>query len=339
MGRPALARLAGLALVVGLLTIAAADPFAGPTQAHTAPVSERTFARIAALSGPSSVRLPSIGAPSGTPTIEDGPDLQIPAQPETPPHPEVVRFRPFDRAVQVRPDAPLSVRFTQPMDHASTQAALRVSDLDLTRGRFRWAENDTVLVFTPSVRLEYGKRYTMSLVGIARSADGMPIDATAAAAVAESSFTVMPKPKPVPKTASTRVQATRLASGLRWASPLRGPITQYFGQRLTRFGIHRGIDIDGTTGDPVRAAATGTVIAGGWVDACSGIAVGLDHGGGLSSWYRHLSSVAVRVGQRVSVGSIIGRVGNTGCSLGSHLHFSIRRGDTYVNPLSYVPRW
>ena len=335
MGRPALARLAGLALVVGLLTIAAADPLAGPTQARTAPVAERTFARIAALSGPSSVRLLSIGAPSDTPTIEDGPDLQIPAQPETPPHPEVVRFRPFDRAVQVRPDAPLSVRFTQPMDHASTQAALRVSGLDLTRGRFRWAENDTVLVFTPSVRLAYGKRYTMSLGSIARSAEGMPVDA--AAAGAESSFTVMPKPKPKP--APTKAQALRLATGSRWASPLRGPITQYFGQRLTRYGIHRGIDIDGNTGDPVRAAATGTVIAAGWVDPCSGIAVGLDHGSGLSSWYRHLSSVGVRVGRRVSVGSIIGRVGNTGCSLGSHLHFAIRRGDTYLDPLRYVPRW
>jgi murein DD-endopeptidase MepM/ murein hydrolase activator NlpD len=179
----------------------------------------------------------------------------------------------------------------------------------------------------------------MSLAGVARSAEGLPIDATAAAAVAESSFTVMPKPKPTPKPASTRAQATRVATGLRWASPLRGPITQYFGQHLTRYGIHRGIDIDGNTGDPVRAAATGTVIAAGWVDACSGIAVGLDHGRGLSSWYRHLSRVGVRVGQRVSVGSIIGRVGNTGCSLGSHLHFAIRRGDTYLNPLSYVSRW
>ncbi len=265
--------------------------------------------------------------------IKDGPDLQIPAQPETPPHPEVVRFRPFDRAVQVRPDAPISVRFTQPMDHASAQAALRVSGLDLTRGRFRWAENDTVLVFTPSMRLAYGKRYTLSLAGIARSAEGMPVDATTAGVA--SSFTVMPKPKP----ASPQAQAMRLTTGARWASPLRGPITQYFGQRLTRYGFHLGIDIDASTGDPVRAAATGTVIAAGWVDRCSGLAVGLDHGRGLSSWYHHLSSVGVRVGQRVYVGSIIGRVGNTGCSLGSHLHFAIRRGDTYVNPLSYVRRW
>jgi len=122
-----------------------------------------------------------------------------------------------------------------------------------------------------------------------------------------------------------------------WAWPLRGPITQFFGQRLTRYGFHEGLDIDGRTGDPVRAAAAGTVLMAGR-DLCGGLAVGLDHGNGLSSWYGHLSRIAVRVGQQIDVEAVIGRVGNTGCSLGSHLHFAIRVGDTFVDPLPYLPQ-
>ena len=122
-----------------------------------------------------------------------------------------------------------------------------------------------------------------------------------------------------------------------WAWPLRGPITQYFGQHLTRYGFHHGIDIDGITGNRVRAAMTGTVLVAGWIN-CGGLSVVLDHGNGLSSWYSHLSRIVVRVGQQIDVGTVIGRVGNTGCSLGSHLHFAIQVGDTFVDPLPYLPQ-
>jgi murein DD-endopeptidase MepM/ murein hydrolase activator NlpD len=62
-----------------------------------------------------------------------------------------------------------------------------------------------------------------------------------------------------------------------------------------------------------------------------------DHGDGLASWYRHLSRIDVAMGTLVEAGTVIGRVGGTGCSLGSHLHFAIRKGSTFVDPLDYLP--
>jgi murein DD-endopeptidase MepM/ murein hydrolase activator NlpD len=119
---------------------------------------------------------------------------------------------------------------------------------------------------------------------------------------------------------------------------LIGPITQLFGQSLTQYGFHQGIDIDGDTGDPVRAARSGRVIVAGYADSCGGLQVRIDHGNGYTSWYRHLSRVTVAVGERVSGGTLIGRVGATGCAIGSHLHFGIRKGSTFVDPLKYLPR-
>jgi murein DD-endopeptidase MepM/ murein hydrolase activator NlpD len=75
----------------------------------------------------------------------------------------------------------------------------------------------------------------------------------------------------------------------------------------------------------------------GHYDACGGNDVHIDHADGLVSWYRHLSHIDVSVGDRVAAGDLIGRVGNTGCSLGSHLHFAIRRGTTFLDPLDFLP--
>jgi murein DD-endopeptidase MepM/ murein hydrolase activator NlpD len=122
-----------------------------------------------------------------------------------------------------------------------------------------------------------------------------------------------------------------------WVWPLLGPITQRFGESLTQYGYHQGIDIDGDTGDSVRAARGGTVTVAGTWDSCGGIQVHIDHGGGVESWYRHLSRVDVSVGSRVGAGAIIGAVGSTGCSTGSHLHFAIRDRGEFVDPLRYLP--
>jgi murein DD-endopeptidase MepM/ murein hydrolase activator NlpD len=118
---------------------------------------------------------------------------------------------------------------------------------------------------------------------------------------------------------------------------LLGRITQRFGESLTKYGFHQGIDIDGATGDLVRAARRGRVILAGRADACGGLQVRIDHGGGVVSWYRHLSRIDVATGSTVDAGRIIGRVGDTGCSLGSHLHFAITRSGTFVDPLRYLP--
>lgn len=241
----------------------------------------------------------------------------------------VIRFRPRDGGSGVSRFADVSVRFSSPMDRAATQAAFhaRIGETAIT-GRLRWAEGDTVVVLNPSAALPYGATVQLSVDTGARSADGAAVEAPAGV-----SFTVQPKPAPP---ASPPPKPKPKPSTWQW--PLIGPITQYFGQTLTKYGVHQGIDIDGDTGDAVRAARAGKVTVAGYADACGGLQVRIDHGDGMTTWYRHLSRVLVGVGKRVSVGAVIGRVGATGCATGSHLHFGVQKGSTFVDPLRYLPR-
>lgn len=248
----------------------------------------------------------------------------------TPEAPAVVRFRPRDGWDGVSRHAAVSVRFTRPMDHESTEKAFHavVGD-DPVKGTFRWAEGDTVLVLTPASALPYGATIALSVDVGARAKDGMSLSRTRSV-----TFTVQKRPAPAARVAPAARPAQR-SSGWRW--PLIGPITQRFGESLTQYGYHYGIDIDGSTGDPIRASRRGRVVVAGSYDGCGGLEVHIDHGGGMESWYRHLSRIHVKEGALVGVGTLIGRVGDTGCSLGSHLHFGIRKGSRFVDPLSYLP--
>ncbi len=244
------------------------------------------------------------------------------------PVPEVVRFRPRNGWADVSPGADLSVRFTTAMNHASTEAAFSATTLGSAAiaGTVRWAEGSTVLVLNPRTSLAAGARIQLQVSAGALSAEGIPI-----AAPSSVTFTVAAA-APAPPKAPASVAA---ATGWRW--PLIGPITQYFGQSLTVYGFHQGIDIDGDTGDPVRAAHSGRVVVAGHYDDCGGLEVHIDHGDGITTWYRHLSRIDVAVGATVGAGSVIGLVGETGCAFGSHLHFGVRLGSTFVDPLRYLP--
>ena len=123
---------------------------------------------------------------------------------------------------------------------------------------------------------------------------------------------------------------TPSASGLIW--PVSGPVTSGFGPRWGR--MHEGIDISAPTGTPVRAAAAGRVIIAGSMGGYGNIIV-IDHGGGLSTAYAHLSAIWVGGGS-VSQGQSIGAVGCTGSCTGSHLHFEVRVNGTPVDPLGYL---
>lgn len=122
------------------------------------------------------------------------------------------------------------------------------------------------------------------------------------------------------------------SGALAW--PLRGPITSYYGPRGG--GQHTGIDIAGDHGASIRAAAGGEVTMAAWYGRY-GRTVIIDHGGGLSTLYAHASEMLVTVGQQVVGGEIIARVGSTGNSTGPHLHFEVRVGGQFRNPLSYLP--
>jgi murein DD-endopeptidase MepM/ murein hydrolase activator NlpD len=149
---------------------------------------------------------------------------------------------------------------------------------------------------------------------------------------------VKPKPKPRSTTSSgsrssVRTPARYTGGAFRWPVP-GGSISQYF-----HYG-HYGIDINGDTGDPVLAAAGGTITFAGWKSNGGGYQVWISHGSGLYTTYNHMSSIAVSRGAHVGRGQRVGRVGCTGYCTGSHLHFEVWKGPIWnggsrVNPLRY----
>jgi murein DD-endopeptidase MepM/ murein hydrolase activator NlpD len=123
---------------------------------------------------------------------------------------------------------------------------------------------------------------------------------------------------------------------VRFLRPVHGQITSPFGMRWGR--LHAGIDFGAPTGTSVGAGGSGTVIAAGWNSGGYGNLVVIQHRLGYQSWYAHLSSVAVSIGQAVGGGTRIGAVGSTGNSTGPHLHFEVRHNGTPVDPSGYLLR-
>ena len=100
---------------------------------------------------------------------------------------------------------------------------------------------------------------------------------------------------------------------------------------------HKAIDISNGAGGAILAADAGVVAVAGWVDGYGyGNRVMIDHGNGFVTLYAHLSVVQVRVGQRVGRGDVIGQMGSTGRSTGTHLHFEIRQGGALQNPFNFL---
>lgn len=122
--------------------------------------------------------------------------------------------------------------------------------------------------------------------------------------------------------------------------PVVGKLESGFGGRRSPFGgssyeFHSGQDIEAAWGDPVVAGASGLVTFVGWQNGYGQLVV-VDHGGGLTTRYGHLSHIDVVQGQTVARSQFIGRVGSTGRSTGPHLHYEVRINDEPVNPLQYL---
>ena len=122
--------------------------------------------------------------------------------------------------------------------------------------------------------------------------------------------------------------------------PTSGVITQYFGDRSQPYNYsyiaHTGVDIPTSYGMPIYASASGIVTRSGWDNGGGGLAIMVDHLNGMSTYYAHTSSILVTIGQRVEKGEVIGLVGSTGNSTGSHLHFEVRLNGTIVDPLNFL---
>lgn len=127
--------------------------------------------------------------------------------------------------------------------------------------------------------------------------------------------------------------------------PVRKPVagsmdfSSPFGRRQDPFlrgpAIHSGIDLRGDTGDSVRATANGQVVTASWQGGYGNM-IEIDHGNGLSTRFGHLSKIDVKVGQRVTIGQHIGRIGSTGRSTGPHLHYETRIDDKAVDPQKFL---
>ena len=124
-----------------------------------------------------------------------------------------------------------------------------------------------------------------------------------------------------------------------WPCPASGRITSGFGGRKSptkgASSNHQGIDISASTGTSIVAAAAGEVVIATY-SSSAGNYVMISHGGGVYTVYMHASSLLVSQGQSVKKGQTIAKVGSTGYSTGSHLHFGVRVNGSYVNPTKYV---
>lgn len=121
--------------------------------------------------------------------------------------------------------------------------------------------------------------------------------------------------------------------------PVMGRLTSSFGERLDPFNgegaFHAGLDIAAAYGTPVHAPADGVVAKAGPASGY-GREVILDHGGGVTTIYGHLSAFAIVAGQIVKQGQVIGYIGSAGRSTGPHLHYEVRVNNIPVNPHKYL---
>jgi murein DD-endopeptidase MepM/ murein hydrolase activator NlpD len=121
--------------------------------------------------------------------------------------------------------------------------------------------------------------------------------------------------------------------------PVQGGISSPYGKRedpiTGNMGFHSGIDISASPGAPILATADGIVSHSGWTPH-SGYVVVVEHGCGFSTIFAHNKKNAVKVGQKVKRGEIVGYVGSTGKSTGPHVHYEIWEKGKSVNPKKYL---
>ena len=131
----------------------------------------------------------------------------------------------------------------------------------------------------------------------------------------------------------------RRALGELFIYPIKGRLTSVFGYRADPFTsvrtFHTGIDLAAPTGTPIKATLDGKVATTGWSTVFGNYVI-ISHSDGYQSLYGHMSYISVKKGQSVTQGSIIGKVGNTGYSTGSHVHLSIYKNGKMIDPLSLL---
>lgn len=140
---------------------------------------------------------------------------------------------------------------------------------------------------------------------------------------------VQPQAAPVLRPSYSFGQPSAGGSG-QFSWPANGAITQY------PIWYHMAFDIANPSQPPVTAAGDGVVLSAEYLNYGYGRHTIIDHGGGLATLYAHLTEIYVKAGDKVSRGQVIGKMGSTGRSTGTHLHFEVRKNGTPVNPASFL---
>jgi murein DD-endopeptidase MepM/ murein hydrolase activator NlpD len=125
--------------------------------------------------------------------------------------------------------------------------------------------------------------------------------------------------------------ATASSTGVKIGSVFgyrRDPFT-----RRARF--HSGVDIKAKTGDPVGSSQSGIIQFAGWYHGYGNLVI-VDHGGGVTTYYAHLSSFQLGLGDRVERGTVVGYAGSTGRATSPHLHYELRIDGNAINPFQQV---
>ena len=131
-----------------------------------------------------------------------------------------------------------------------------------------------------------------------------------------------------------------VTNGIKWTIPCNYVrFSSPYGYRTHpisgEWKFHSGVDLAGPEGTPIVATRDGTVTSAAYHSG-NGNYVTINHGDGFSSSYLHMTRYIVSVGQKVKAGQVIGYMGNTGYSKGSHLHFTIYYNGSTVNPADYL---
>ena len=167
-------------------------------------------------------------------------------------------------------------------------------------------------------------------------------DYTAVADVVEELY--VEKPKVVKQTYSGQfstwasVDYNYTPIGINLIPPCSGLLTSRFGESSgRRHSVHTGLDIATSSGTPIKACAAGTVVFSSYNGSYGNMII-VDHGSGVQTYYAHIMNggLLVGVGEKVSQGEVIGKVGSTGNSTGPHCHLEVRINGVAKNPYNYI---
>lgn len=232
----------------------------------------------------------------------------------------------------------------------------------VTQAEARWQNRRWPLVldgglYRGSLPVNYDVPVGTGVVAVRGTlADGAPFYAKAAVTVTRTKFTVQylrlskqqeglyDYPGVQAEYDAIHAALAELTPAAAWPQPFMRPLP---GGVSTSYGLkryvngtnpyrHKGVDLRGAAGTPIRAAAAGTVTLARPDFKLHGQTVILDHGLGLSTLYLHMSKIVVKPGQQVQAGDTIGLVGSTGVATGPHLHWGVYVQGTAVNPLWWL---